>query len=101
MRADRQWVKRNLGFDPLETPPPAATFARGVAPTKSEDFQREIIDFDSEGPEGREFLAFSTATGLSRFTDIPWPKSLAPQTTAKLAPRAGAALPRADVLAVT
>jgi nucleoside phosphorylase len=101
MRADRGWVKRNLGFDPLETPPPAATFARGVAPKTSEDFQREIIDFDSEGAEGREFLAFSTATGLSRFTDIPWPKSLAPQTTAKLSPRAGAALPRADVLVVT
>jgi nucleoside phosphorylase len=101
MRADRDWVKRNLGFDPLETPPPAATFARGVAPRKSEDFQREIIDFDSEGSEGRAFLAFSTATGLSRFTDIPWPKSLAPQTAAKLSPRSGAALPRADVLVVT
>ncbi len=101
MRADREWVKRNLGFDPIETPPPAATFARAVAPKTSEDFQREIIDFDSEGTEGREFLAFSTATGLSRFTDIPWPKSLAPQTATKLSPKAGSALPRADVLVVT
>src|ERR1700733_8197432 len=101
MRADREWVKRNLGFDPIETPPPAATFARAVVPKKSEDFRRQIIDFDSEGTEGREFLAFSTATGLLRFTDIPWPKSLAPQTTTKLSPKAGSALPRADVLVVT
>jgi nucleoside phosphorylase len=101
MRADRDWVKRNLGFDPVQTPPPRATFARGVAPSAPEDFQREIIDFDSEGTEGKEFFAFSTATGLSRFTDIPWPKSLAPQTSTKLSPKAGAPLPRADVLVVT
>ena len=29
---------------------------------------------------GKEFLAFSTATGLSRYTDIPWPEGLAPKT---------------------
>ncbi|HUJ85791.1 MAG TPA: hypothetical protein VLX30_02940 [Burkholderiales bacterium] len=103
MRADRLWVKRNLGFDPIETPPPAASFARAeaAAPEKPEDFQREIIDFDSEGPEGREFLAFSTATGLSRFTDIPWPKALAPRPAAKMTRKSGAALPRADALVVT
>ena len=101
MKIDGKWVERNLGFNPLEVTPPKAAFAPGGSPKKPEDFQREIIDFDSEGPEGREFLAFSTATGLSRFTDIPWPKNLAPQTTAKLAPKAGSPLPRADVLVVT
>jgi hypothetical protein len=46
------------------------------------------------------FLAFTTATGLSRFTDIPWPKALAPKTGP--APGAsGSPLPRADVLVVT
>ena len=83
MRASRDWVKRNLGFDPIATPAPAESFAHKVAATpraQPEDFQREIIDFDSEGPEGAAFFAFSTATGLSRFTDIPWPKSLAPKT---------------------
>src|SRR5262249_32958535 len=66
----------------------------------SDDFQREIIDFDSEAPAGREFLAFSTSTGLSRFTDIPWPKGLAPKTGGK--PTGGdRPLPRADVLVVT
>jgi len=103
MRADRNWVERNLGFDPIGTPPPAAAFARAeaVSPSKPEDFQREIIDFDSEAAEGREFLAFSTATGLSRFTDIPWPRNLAPQTSARLARKSNSALPRADALVVT
>jgi phosphorylase superfamily protein len=104
MTVDRRWAQRNLGFDPIATPPPAATFAFAPAAKPSgspEDLQREIIDFDSEAPAGREFLAFSTATGLSRFTDIPWPKGLAPKTGNAPSGRAGGPLPRADVLAVT
>ena len=103
MKIDRHWVERNLGFDPISVPAPTDTFARteAAAAKKPEDFQREIIDFDSEGPEGRAFLAFSTATGLSRFTEIPWPKGLEPRTTPKFSPKAGAALPKADVLVVT
>src|SRR6266704_2364890 len=89
MRADRKWVQRNLGFDPITTPPPRETFTvkriadaavKKTTKVTAEDFQREIIDFDSESTEGRAFLAFSTATGLSRFTDIPWPSGLAPKT---------------------
>lgn len=103
MQVDRKWVERNLGFDPIAKPAPASTFSRAEAAAKSagpEDFQREIIDFDSEAPEGREFLAFTTATGLSAFTDIPWPKNLAPKTGP--APRGGnRPLPQADVLVVT
>jgi purine-nucleoside phosphorylase len=110
MTADRKWVVRNLGFDPISTPPPAAAFAvkrvatsaaKRTAKVAPEDFQREIIDFDSEAPEGREFFAFSTATGLSRFTDIPWPKGLAPQTGAKPKGSGSGPLPKADVLVVT
>src|SRR5215470_2610649 len=77
MRADRAWVKRNLGFDPIATPAPPETFANKLVATpraQPEDIQREIIDFDSEGPEGAAFFAFSTATGLSRFTEISWPE---------------------------
>lgn len=83
MPADRKWVEKNLGFDPITTPPPRQTFVvkriadaavKKTAKVAPEDFQREIIDFDSESTEGRAFMAFSTATGLSRFTDIPWPK---------------------------
>jgi len=104
MIVDRAWIKRNLGFDPISTPVPSSTFAfTGAAkPSPSpEDFQREIIDFDSEAPAGREFLAFTTATGLSRYTDVSWPRGLAPKTGA--APSAGrdSPLPRADVLVVT
>jgi len=103
MRIDRKWLERNIGFDPITTPPPSSAFAVARAAAKSaapEDLRREMIEFDSESPAGREFLAFSTATGLSRYTDVPWPKGLAPKTGGK--PRGGnAPLPRADVLVVT
>ena len=104
MIIDRPWVERNLGFDPISTPAPESTFSFQPAAkprSTSEDLEREIIDFDSEGPEGMAFFAFSTATGLSRFTDIPWPKALAPKTGGKPSGRSGSPLPRADVLVVT
>lgn len=104
MTADRAWFKANLGYDPIQEPPPANTFAFGPAhgpAAGDEDFQREIIDFDSEAPSGLRFLAFSTATGLSRFKDIPWPAGQAPQTAADAGAAPGDPLPRADVLVVT
>ncbi|HEY1801986.1 MAG TPA: hypothetical protein VGG46_13740 [Terriglobales bacterium] len=104
MIVDRAWAERNLGFDPIKTPAPAQTFAVKKAAKPSagvEDFQREIIDFDSEATEGREFLAFTTATGLSRFSEIPWPAGLAPATDAKVRTGTGGRLPAADVLVVT
>jgi nucleoside phosphorylase len=103
MMIDRAWVKRNLGFDPIATPAPASTFsfARAERTSSVEDLQREIIDFDSEAPEGKEFLAFTTATGLSRYTDVPWPKGLAPTPDKTASAGSGGALPTADVLVVT
>jgi hypothetical protein len=104
MIVDRAWVERNLGFDPITTPAPASTFAIKEAAKPSsapEDLQREIIDFDSEAPEGMAFLAFTTATGLSRFTDIPWPKGLEPKTGTKPSGNGSGKLPTADVLVVT
>jgi hypothetical protein len=104
MLLDRAWVQRNLGFDPVTTPAPASTFAfsKAALPTSTpEDLQREVIDFDSESPAGKEFLAFTTATGLSRFTDIPWPAGLAPKTGPKPSGNGDGALPQADVLVVT
>ena len=104
MIVDRAWMERNIGVDPTSIPIPTSTFAVRAAASPSaslDDLQREIIDFNSEGPEGRAFLAFTKATGLSRFVDIPWPKSLAP-TPATRAPAGGEKpLPRADVLVVT
>jgi hypothetical protein len=104
MIADREWVCRNIGFDPIARPAPAASFSFAAAARPNstpEDFQREIIDFDSESPAGREFFAFTLATGLSRFTDIPWPDGLAPQTGPKPTGDGSGPLPRADVLLVT
>jgi len=99
MRVDRKWVERNLGFDPIATPPPDATFAsaRAAKAATPEDFQREIIDFDSESPAGLQFMAFSTATGLSRYTDVEWPKGLAPETGRAPSGSSNSPLPRADV----
>src|SRR5215467_5883651 len=93
---DRKWVARNLGFDPISKPPPVTTFAfkrAGTKAAKPKDFQREIIDFDSESPAGLQFLSFSTATGLSRFTEIPWPARLAPKTGPKPRRKGNAPLP--------
>jgi hypothetical protein len=103
MRADRKWVERNLGFDPIATPAPPTTYAFKPAAKAAqvEDFEREIIDFDSESPAGLQFLAFTTATGLTRFTDILWPKGLAPKPAATLGAKSADPLPRADVLVVT
>src|SRR4051794_37226975 len=104
MLADRAWVKRNLGFDPIAKPAPKSTFQHAVAAkprSTPEDFQREIIDFDSEAPAGREFLAFTTATGLSRFEEIPWPQGLAPKTDTTIGGTPSSKLPKVDVLVVT
>jgi nucleoside phosphorylase len=103
MIVDRAWAERNIGFDPAKTaaPPGAYSYKPAVAPESDpDDLRREIIDFDSEGPEGAAFLAFTKATGFSRFTDIPWPSGLAPQTGPKPGSGTGP-LPRADVLVVT
>lgn len=103
MMADRQWFERNLGYDPIAvlSPRGRAAFAAAPRPAQTEDLQREIIDFDSDGPEGHELMAFSRATGLSRYTEIPWPAKLAPQTGAKPKSSGNKPLPRADVLVVT
>lgn len=102
MQADRKWVERNLGFDPIDVRPPASSFAFKQAAKTSdpEDLRREIIDFDSESDAGLQFLAFSTATGLSRYVDVPWPSGLAPKTGPMPGNGAGP-LPKADVLVVT
>ncbi len=65
-----------------------------------EDYQREIIDFDSDSDTGKNFLSFSTATGLSRFEDIPWPRGMKPKTASSPGKGPGGALPKADVLVV-
>ena len=82
MIVDRAWIERNIGVDPSSVPIPEKAFAVKAAASRSaslDDIQREIIDFNSEGSEGAAFMAFTKATGLSRFKDIPWPKGLAPK----------------------
>ena len=104
MIVDRPWIERNIGVDPTKVSIPASAFALRAAAGRNaslDDIQRDIIDFDSEGPEGAAFFKFTKSTGLSRFVDIPWPKGLAP-TPAAHAPGSGAGpLPQADALAVT
>src|SRR3954453_21186651 len=84
MTVDRVWFQRNVGFDPIERPAPRSTFKikKAASPTADiDDVRREMIEFDSEGQEGMSFMAFSKATGLSRFTEIPWPKGSSPRPT--------------------
>src|SRR5258708_34303825 len=78
MIVDRAWAERNLGFDPIARPAPASTFAfaPAVKSPSGDDLRREMIDFDSEAPAGRGFLAFTTATRLTPCTEVPWPKGL-------------------------
>src|SRR5947208_11843430 len=104
MVVDQACVTRNLGFNPMQTPVPADAHAFAPAahprPTLA-DIQREIIDFDSQSPAGLNFLAFTTATGLSRFTEIDWPAKLAPKTASQPGGDGKGPLPRADVLLAT
>jgi nucleoside phosphorylase len=103
MIVDRAWMKDNLGYDPYSVSPPPSAFANPAAAASSatpEDYEREIIDFDSESTEGDAFLRFSTATGLSRFEDIPWPTGMKPKTASSPGKGPGGALPTADVLVV-
>jgi len=65
MIVDRAWAERNIGFDPAKTTMPAGAYVhRRLAAHDADpgDLQREIIDFDSEGPEGATFLAFTKST---------------------------------------
>ncbi len=97
----KDWLQINLGIDPKATPPVKA-FKLPGGPSKLEDFQREIIEFDSEGAEGAAFHAFAAAsTGLSKFQNIPWPAGKAPRPAKKIARTPTDPLPRADVLVVT
>ena len=95
---DAGWAERNLGI----SYEPAARAARFGAdePVDEQALQRELIDFDSEAPQGEAFRALATAApgGLSQFVEIKWPAGLAPKAGAR--PR-GASLPQADVLIVT
>jgi hypothetical protein len=103
MIVDRKWMERNVGFDPVTRSAPRAAFAVRAAatPTDLGDLRREIIDFDSEASHGRAFLAFTRATGLTRFTEITWPKGKEPKTDKTVRKRQGGRLPKADVLVVT
>lgn len=104
MPVNDEWLKRNLGYDPKTTPLIESAFAHPKARKTNatdEDYLRERIDFDSEAPEGLQFLAFTEATGLSRFVDPAWPKNLAPKTAKTISNDGTGPLPKADVLVVT
>ena len=98
---DQGWAERNLGFsyraERLDLA--EATDVRGSV-GDGQELQRELIEFDSEAPEGLAFRALATAApgGIGQFEEIDWPAGLAPTPGKK--PR-GDSLPQADVLIVT
>lgn len=93
-----EWATRNIGTAYA----PAPGFAATGSPTEESGraLQRELIDFDSEAPQGAAFreLASKAPGSLSQFVDIPWPPGLEPKPGAK---PDGISLPRSDVLVVT
>ena len=98
MAVDRAWVARNLGVADADEFVAAAVAAPAQEPERA--IRRELIDFDSEGPEGKAFKAAapSTSVGLSKFVDIEWPQGLAPTPGER---PTGESLPRGDALVVT
>src|SRR5215471_5197682 len=97
MAVDQAWLRRNLGFDPIDHAARAAT--REPDQVDDQTFTRELIDYDSESSEGAAFAMRATrSTSLTKFVDPAWPAGLAPIPAAQVT---GDALPRADVLVVT
>ena len=98
MAVDLAWVSRNLGVADADELVAAAVAAPAQEPERA--IRRELIDFDSEGPEGKAFQAAAprTSTGLSKFVEIEWPEGLAPTPGER---PTGESLPRGDVLVVT
>ncbi len=95
---DAARAERNLG---ISYPPADAAVHLGAGePVDGQALQRELIDFDSEAPQGKAFRALATAApgGLSQFVEIKWPARLAPKAGS---PLRGTSLPRSDVWIVT
>jgi len=96
------WARRNLGLEyPRERGDervPAS--AAGARAADDRELARELIEFDSEAPEGEAFRALATAApgGLGEFVEIKWPKGLEPRPGRR---PTGSSLPRADLLIVT
>ena len=103
MSVDRKWVERNLGFDPIATPPPASTFAfpRAAKTETPEDLQREIIDFDSEVAGRLAVSRLSPRRPACRDTRRSMAERLAPKTGRRPRRSSDSPLPSADVLVVT
>ena len=98
MQDARQWLQRNLGLTDAGIGGPRS--AIGSQSQRDQDWRREIIDYDLQGPAGASFAARAplATIGLSHFVSIPWPTGLAPIP----GPRpSGESLPHADVLIVT
>ena len=70
MIVDRAWIARNIGVDPATVSIPKSAFATRAAATRDaslDDIQRDIIDFNSDGPEG---------VSVSRVHESDWPQPL-------------------------
>ena len=91
------WVRRNIGTAHSKSLGPALgaeVEPNGIA------FERELIEFDSQAPEGAAFreLASAGPGNLDAFVEIEWPAGSAPQPAQ---PTAAESLPEADVLIIT
>ena len=108
MTADRKWVERNLGFDPISTPPPAATFTvKKVRHPRSgpQRSLRKISSAKSSISIPKPPKAGSSSRSAPRPACRDSPNSLAEGTGAtdrtEAERRGSGPLPKADVLVVT
>jgi nucleoside phosphorylase len=101
---DRGWALRNLGpFAAGRTRRHAGAAARAslaLAARGDQDIQRDLIDFDSEGPALPLFAARvpRSAASLESYVVPAWPTGLQPTPGSR---PSGESLPKADVLIVT
>ena len=96
MTVGTEWVRRNLGIEERSQ----ALAGAADAAVDDQALQRELIEFDSEGPDLRAFAAVApkASTDLSHYVDVAWPAEESPQPGAR---PSGDSLPEAEVLIVT
>jgi nucleoside phosphorylase len=96
MTVGSEWARRNLG---MEERGQALASPVGTA-VDDQALQRELIDFDSEGPDLRAFAAIApkASVDLSHYVEVPWPPGESPQPGPQ---PGGDSLPEAEVLIVT
>ena len=103
MLADRAWVKRNLGFDPIERNARLRRLPlrRSLVPKARLKICSGRLSTSIPNRRLAKVLCLRHGNGFVPVTAIPWPKELAPKTGPKPSGTANSPLPKGNVLMVT